>query len=70
LPTDAAELEQCRAGSRMRKPSGVAPGRLFSLGSTASLASKERRQQTGFEMGHLSFAGRPQSGLPLLVRKG
>ena len=30
LPTDAAEPEQCRAGSRMRKPSGVAPGRLFS----------------------------------------
>jgi len=28
----AAEPEQRRAGSRMRKPSGVTPGRLFSLG--------------------------------------
>jgi len=31
LLADATEPEQCRAGSRMRKPSGVTPGRLFSV---------------------------------------
>jgi hypothetical protein len=45
LDIDAAELEQCRAGSRMRKPSGVTPGRLFSATWQLDIANADANRR-------------------------